>query len=268
MKNRKGAIRMSEIPAEVLHALNQGKLETVNLVEGLAVNNKLLIYNVLKQYGREKYYEPIESAYDLLPLKTITKVNLSIGLGLLSEIKKNQDTAFMEILSSHTSDIVRGWASYLVGFDKDLPIEGKLEKIKPFASDTHFGVREFAWMVMRDGIADNLEKSIQILSKWSLSTDPYIRRFASEATRPRGVWCRHIEMLKVKPELALSILEPLKSDPERYVQNSVGNWLNDAAKTKPEWVVILCEDWLIKSPTTVTKYIVKRGMRSLIATKA
>ncbi|MDR2967786.1 MAG: DNA alkylation repair protein [Methanobacteriaceae archaeon] len=118
----------------------------------------------------------------------------------------------------------------------------KFEAIKPFANDEHFAIREKAWFVMRGAILENLEESIAILSKWSEEEDPNLRCFASEATRPRGVWTKHINELKESLELALSILEPLKSYKEKYVQDSVGNWLNDASKTKPEWVENLCKN--------------------------
>ena len=107
------------------------------------------------------------------------------------------------------------------------------------------------------------EPLAEILSKWTNNEDENIRRFASEATRPRGVWCEHIEELKQNPELGLTILEPLKSDKAKYVQDSVGNWLNYASKTQPDFVKNLCEKWKKESPTKETAYIIKKALRTI-----
>lgn len=136
--------------------------------------------------------------------------------------------------------------------------------IRSFAADPHFGVREIAWMALRESITKELMKSLIILNDWVYDKDANIRRFAIELIRPQGVWAKHITELKENPAMAVSLLEAVKSDPVKYVQDSVGNWLNDASKTNPDWVQQICGKWLETSNTKDTKRIVTRAQRSLV----
>jgi 3-methyladenine DNA glycosylase AlkC len=261
---RKGARRIKEIPNDILEQLNCGKIETANLVEFLGIDARVLLENVLVEYDRNNYLKPILEQVDNLNKFTFVTINATIGEGLYEQTTLLKDSDFLVAISTHKSDLVRSWATVLVGKDATLNISQTLQKIKPFAADRHFNVRECAWSAVRKNIIQNLDESIAILSGWTASDDENIRRFASEATRPRGVWCEHIKELKENPELALSILEPLKSDNSKYVQNSVGNWLNDASKTQPEFVVKFCERWEKESDAKETKYIIKRALRTIV----
>lgn len=258
--NRKGARSIKDIPPHILTALNRGEIESVNLMEYLATDRRLLLENILQELGREQYLQPCLSAIEALPKQTSSMVNRAIGTTLLCF----DDEELFNALAKYKSDIVRSWATYIVGNNGEITITDMLLQIAPFATDNHFNVREEAWSAVRWKIAANLENSIKILTQWSISEDENIRRFASEATRPRGVWCPHITPLKEKPELALSILEPLKSDTSKYVRDSVGNWLNDASKSRPDFVQSLCDRWLVESNIRETNYIVKKALRTLV----
>ncbi len=182
---------------------------------------------------------------------------------LMDSISDVESSRIFVALSQHCSDSVRCWAAYIVGQNQHLSIEEKLRSIRPFAADSHFGVREIAWMALREPISKQLIDSIDDLSVWVLDEDANIRRFAIESTRPQGVWAKHIVALKENPAIALPLLEVVKSDPVKYVQDSVSNWLNDASKTNPEWVLQVCDEWLKSSDTKETKRIVTRAKRSL-----
>ena len=118
-------------------------------------------------------------------------------------------------------------------------------------------------MALRPHLALELDAAIAELSAWTASPSERLRRFASEALRPRGVWCAHIAALKQEPGRALPILSPLRADPSGYVQDSVANWLNDAAKSQPGWVRALCAQWLQGTPAEATRRICQRALRNL-----
>lgn len=260
---RKGARSTKDIPTEVLAQLNRGEIETANLVEWLAVDQRLLLESLLTENQRTDYLKPILSKIGQLKKQAVNTVNEAIGTSIFEQAIKNKDSDFFKILSNHKADLVRCWATYTIGKNGQLNITEMLKQIQPFSADKHFGVREICWLAVRTKIAQNLTKSIEILSKWTTNQDENIRRFTTEATRPRGVWCEHIEELKQNPELALSILEPLKSDTSKYVQDSVGNWLNDASKTQPDFVKELCKRWEKESGTKEAKYIIKKALRTI-----
>ncbi|MDV7697560.1 DNA alkylation repair protein [Chryseobacterium soli] len=236
MKERKGARSIKDIPIDILNSLNRGELETVNLTEWLAVDQKMLLEHLLTEHNRKEYYIPLVEKISRLKKQTVNTVNEAIGTGILELSAKHNDHEIISVILKHPADLIRCWSAYTIGRNDQVTIEEMLEQIRELAADKHFGVREISWMAVRPAIAKNLSESLSILTDWTKAEDDHIRRFASESTRPRGVWCAHIEELKQNPESGLIILEPLRSDPSKYVQDSVGNWLNDASKSQPVWV--------------------------------
>ena len=178
-------------------------------------------------------------------------------------VEHTQSDGVFESLASHTSDMVRAWAAYTVAANPDMQLDQRLNITRRFAADRSHAVRECAWDSYRQYIAAEPRTGIGLLIPWLSDTDPNIRRCAVESTRPMGVWTAHIAALKTDPELGLPLLEPVRSDPSRYVQNAVANWLNDASKTQPEWVLETTERWLAESQSRETQWIVNRARRTL-----
>lgn len=259
--SRKGASTPGNIPEHVRIGLNRGTLESVNLTEWLAVDHVELLENVLSGYPY--FLEFVKKEIRILCMPSVRTLVVEIGRALLLATHGNRDQELFNYLATHLSDSVRCWATYMVGLDTTLDIQGKFIAIRSFAADRHFGVRELAWMAMRNDIDENLSESIKILEEWTVCKDENIRRFTTEATRPRGVWCKHITLLKENPGIALSLLESLKADPSAYVQLSIGNWLNDAGKSQPEWVINLCNSWTHNNTNEYTLRIVKRATRNI-----
>jgi 3-methyladenine DNA glycosylase AlkC len=260
---RKGARSIKDITPDIMQQLNLGKIESVNLVEWLAIDQKILLETVLSEWKRVDYLTPILAGVNALKKPTITTINEAIGVGFLQQITTKKDAELFQKMAVHPADAVRCWATYIVGKNPQFSIAEMLEEIQPLAADAHFGVREIAWMAVRPFMTKNLNESLAILSTWTNSEHENVRRFASESTRPRGVWCAHIDVLKENPALALPILESLKADTSKYVQDSVGNWLNDASKTQPDFVTEICAQWGKISPTKETNYIIKKALRTL-----
>ncbi len=231
---RKGANRTADITPELLQALSLGEIETATLTESLAVDQARLLQAVFP---------------DAWPQLEDTAQALG-------------QPGWQRCLT-HRSDTVRGWACFMAGAQPGLTLSQRLELLQPLADDSHFGVREWSWMGVRPHLASDLPQAVAELSRWTRRTSDRLRRFASEALRPRGVWCSHIAALKQQPEIALPLLQRLRADASPYVQDSVANWLNDAAKSRPDWVRALCAQWLEESPVPATRRICERAQRSL-----
>lgn len=248
----KGATRVRDVPPDHLAALNAGRTETRTLAEGLAMDLAALAVAVLG-VSEDTARQAIEP-----------------GAGITRRMAQAADLARRTlgaeaavVLAAHPSDTVRGWAAYVVGADEAPSLEQRLAAIRPLADDPHFGVREWAWLAVRPALAADLPGALTLLRTWVEEDSPRLRRFAIESIRPRGVWCAHLAALKQDPEPARPLLDPLRADPERYVRDSVGNWLNDAAKSRPDWVRALCARWTAEDDGAATAYIVSRALRSI-----
>ncbi|ACF53316.1 DNA alkylation repair protein [Stenotrophomonas maltophilia] len=241
------------IAAERLCALNSGSVATTHLAECLAVDFAALLQVVAPALAPE-VLQRMRDAAD----KGITQ-----RMDLAAQLLRGAGQGAPALWQAHSSDTVRGWACYLIGSDASTTLATKLQAMRPLADDPHFGVREWAWLALRADIVAAPMQALEYLQPWAQDASPYLRRFACEALRPRGVWATHIALFKQHPEHALPVLEALANDPMRYVQDSVGNWLNDAGKTQPQWLRDLCTRWQREHDSAANAYIRKRALRSL-----
>lgn len=247
---RKGAIRRADIPKSVIKELEAGTDETVTLVELLAIDFRKLLHTVAPKAAAH--------ADQLDPTVGIVQRMNRAGR-ILWDVYGARGLKQFE---RHSSDTVRGWVAFAHSARPRVSLEDRLTRIRPLADDPHSGVREWAWLALRPYLAESIEEAVVLLTPWTADSSPFVRRFATESTRPRGVWCGHIDLLKERPQLGLDLLEPLRSDPEKYVQDSVSNWLNDASKSQPAWVERLCARWRRESKSAATERICRRALRS------
>ena len=256
---------MADIPVEIGDALNRGRLETVTLVEWLAIDMVILLSNILPEVGLAEYTDRlVAQAHRVASCGVMCRLE-KIGEVVYAVLKDHPHrTAIFESLATHTSDMVRVFAAYCVTADEKLCLADRFEIVRRFAADSAMSVRECAWSSCRKYIIADLSGAIRLFHDWVVDADPNIRRYAIEATRPRGVWTKHIPALKKDPTQCFSLLEPVRSDSSDYVRRSVGNWLNDAGKTSPDQVKRICKRWMAESSTQETSWIVKHALRHLL----
>jgi len=262
---RKGARRIVEIPRAVLRALNEGREETITLVEWLAIDDAKLLASVLPNAGftavrTRVAIEHADEVADLGIQERVKRIGAQLHVALRADRRRER---LFERLATHGSDRVRSLVAYSVTADEELALAKRLAVAKRFAADRAMSVRECAWDSFRPWLARDLERGLKLLEPWVRDADEGVRRCAVEATRPRGVWTRHLEELKAEPERARRLLDPVRSDPSDYVRRSVGNWLNDASKSRPEWVRSLAAEWRRASKTAETAWIVRHALRTL-----
>ncbi|MCW7536933.1 DNA alkylation repair protein [Aquabacterium sp. A7-Y] len=254
---------MAVIAVDRLHELNLGA-QTKNLAECLAIDQAGLARAVLPSLGLETGAEAVAQVAEGARAAGISRQLVLIADALRETLhKEHRQAEILLAASRHRSDTVRSWAAFAIARDeRGMPLQDRLESMRPFAADLHFGVREWAWMAVRPHLARDIPHAIACLKPWTSDPDANIRRFAVESVRPRGVWCEHIKELKEQPQLAESLLSSLRADTSKYVQDSVANWLNDASKSRPEWVVELCERWEADGNAN-TKRIISRALRTI-----
>jgi 3-methyladenine DNA glycosylase AlkC len=248
VEKRKGAARIADVPEDILAKLNAGHIEAATLSENLATDFNALLASVLPQVIETTTIDP--------------KAGITKRMAAAAEAIIATGDDVLPMLQSHRSDLIRGWGAYVLAALPELTFAEKLMRMRDFADDTHFGVREWAWLAMRPQIVKQPEDAVALLQPWVTDGSENVRRFAIEAVRPRGVWSAHIALFKSQPETARALLDPVTSDPARYVQDSVANWLNDAWKTSPEWVEGYCATLAQGQPSDATQYIIKRALRN------
>ncbi len=257
--NRKGARSLRDLNPEVIGYLSRGLIETKNLMEWLATDQQQLLKIVLKEIQKENWFSMFEVAINTQKKPTANSNTKIIG-ETFGQMTRNP--VIYKVLKTHTSDIVRCWSCWAESLHYD-DLDELLNVMKEYAADKHFGVREIVILATKPRMIEELERAIKILTPWTSSEDENMRRYAVESMRPVGVWVKKIAKFQEQPDLALPILESLKSDPSKYVRDSVANWINDASKSQPDWTVSICSRWEKESTTKETAYIAKRGTRTI-----
>lgn len=263
---RRGFVRRSDIPPDLLTDLSRGRAESLTLAEWLAIDLPCLLEEVLPT--TECPPETVEEAAALarqVHKEPIRRRLLAVGSALSRAARdSSHGPEWLDRLAAHGSAMVRALAVYMLRADRTLDLPERLTAVEPFMLDRSTEVRECACDSLRPYLAADLSLAFDLLVPWVESPEEALRRCAVEALRPRGGrGCSPIKALTSDPEPALPLLERLRSDPSRYVQCSVSNWLQDASRSRPDWVMEVCDRWRRESPSRETAWTVGRALRTL-----
>ncbi|MCC5815447.1 MAG: DNA alkylation repair protein [Leptospira sp.] len=119
---------------------------------------------------------------------------------------------------------------------------------------------EFA---IRPLISADPKKTMKIIEKWSRDKSVHVRRLSSEGLRTRLPWATKSFAALEEFALFKKILTNLKDDPDKFVQKSVGNNINDLFKDHPDKAWEIIREWESDHPSKHTLWIIKHGKRSL-----
>lgn len=244
---RRGARRPADVPPAVLRALEAGR-PSVNHMEQMALDAGALLAAVLPEAASHAERLRVPRFLDRM------RAGADVAWEVFGE-------AVFDVAAAWESDTARGWAAFAVPRAHGGP-QRQLALAARMADDAHFAVREWAWLGVRPVVLAEPLFAISTLAEYTTDLSPRVRRFCSEATRPRGVWSPHIPLLKACPAAGLPVLEPLAAADERYVRDSVGNWLNDVSRTHPGWVRDTCTRWTAEHGEQV-RYLCRRAKRGL-----
>lgn len=106
------------------------------------------------------------------------------------------------------------------------------------------------------------EATLALMLEWSRDGSVHVRRLASEGLRPRLPWARKSRIALDYPDQYRAILSELRHDPERFVQKSVGNNLNDLMREAPGLARSIIREWQQEPLSPATEWIIRHGTRS------
>ena len=135
----------------------------------------------------------------------------------------------------------------------DLSLAAMYELTQRFSAE--FAVRPFLVRYPDEVLAQ--------LAEWTGDSNPHVRRWISEGTRPRLPWGMRLQQFVDDPTPILPLLEALRHDREEYVRRSVANNLNDIAKDHPELVVEIAARWS-EDANDDEQRMIKHALRTLV----
>lgn len=115
---------------------------------------------------------------------------------------------------------------------------------------------------IRPLLKEHPKETMDELIVWTKDKNVHVRRLASEGVRIRLPWAQKLYVALNEFERYTAILTNLKDDPEKFVQKSVGNNLNDLYKEAPEKAELIIATWQKCGTSKAQEWIIKHGRRN------
>lgn len=132
----------------------------------------------------------------------------------------------------------------------ELSMHALEEMTKRFTSE--FAIRFF--------LIEFPDKTLAQMKKWAVHENCHVRRLASEGCRPLLPWAMRLNQFVEDPKPVIEILELMKFSPERYVERSIANNLNDISKHHSDLVTKLLKKWQQEG---VSSWLITHALRTL-----
>ena len=133
------------------------------------------------------------------------------------------------------------WVMPIAKYVEDYGLDEFNLSMKAIEAITQRNTGEYA---IRPFIQKYPKKSLKQMLRWSKNHNFHVRRLSSEGGRPRLPWASKLQQFIDDPTPLLPILENLKDDTSKYVQNSVANCINDFIKDNRPSAEVLIESWI------------------------
>ena len=227
------------------------------------LSNKLMA--VTECFDQEKFFELTKDKIDELEfnarqeliahaLKASFDIEYPVLLSVFSQILGKE-------LRGNSGAFSEGWWLWPIGKYVELYGEEYFEESIAFSKElTKRFTSEYC---MRPLIKKYPIKSLEMLKEWSQDEHERVRRLSSECLRIRLPWSKKLYTALEYFEDYFEILDHLKNDPDKYIQKSVANNLNDLYKEAPDRFEWILSKWKSENPSKECEWIMKHGSRNV-----
>ena len=227
------------------------------------LSNKLMA--VTDCFDQEKFFELTKDKIDELEfnarqeliahaLKASFDIEYPVLLSVFSQIVGKE-------LRGNSGAFSEGWWLWPIGKYVELYGEEYFEESIAFSKElTKRFTSEYC---MRPLIKKYPIKSLEMLKEWSQDEHERVRRLSSECLRIRLPWSKKLYTALEYFEDYFEILDHLKNDPDKYIQKSVANNLNDLYKESPDRFEWILSKWESENPSKECEWIMKHGSRNV-----